>query len=410
MFFAGDISQGTGTGGTFDIIHPITNLPCKLPSGGWRFSEETLPKLLKEDRIVFGEDHTKVPCLKRYLKETEYNVFASVFYKDGRGASKRLETILGDKVFENPKDEDIVKMLIQIATSDNDENQIIVDFFSGSGTTAESVMRLATEQSKTFQFITIQLPENIDDKYKKSSIDEKKKVKRVIDFLDANKHPHTLDYIGYERIRRAATKIKDELQKEISQLEKQLKTKEEKFGVESQQKNMFDDENPLVEEIEMLKTEIEQKQHTLKNTDFGFQHYTLCDVPQNTLDKMETFDTKGLFADTNILDAFGKETVLATWLVKDGYGFESKAESLMFAGYKVTHCGSHLYFIDSENFDENAVIALIDKYNSDPSFNPQNIVLFGYSFCFTQTEMLRKNLNTLKDCAKNLNINMDIRY
>ena len=56
------------------------------------------------------------------------------------------------------------------------------------------------------------------------------------------------------------------------------------------------------------------------------------------------------------------------------------------------------------------MIALIDKYHSDPSFNPQNIVLFGYSFSFTQVEMLRKNLATLSDSAKNLNMNLDIRY
>ena len=80
------------------------------------------------------------------------------------------------------------------------------------------------------------------------------------------------------------------------------------------------------------------------------------------------------------------------------------------ADYTAYHCGSHLYFVEGNGFDENAMITLIDKYHSDPAFNPQNIVLFGYSFSFTQVEMLRKNLATLSDSAKNLNMNLDIRY
>jgi len=360
LYFAGDISQGTGSGGTFDIIHPKTQLPCKLPSGGWRFSEDNLPKLLAEDRIVFGEDHTTVPCLKRYLRETEYNVFASVFYKDGRGASKRLEKLLGAKVFDNPKDEDIIKTLIKISTSDNDKKQIVLDFFSGSGTTACSVMQLATEQSQKYQFIAVQLPENIVEKYNNANTDEKKKIKKVIDFLDVNNHPQTLDYIGFERIKRVAAKIREE--------------------------------NPLF------------------TGDLGFKHYALQDVPQNTLDRLELFDPKGIIGEEDILDIFGKDTVLETWCVKDGYGFGATVSELKLANYTAYHCGSHLYFVEGNDFDENAMIALIDKYHSDPTFNPQNIVLFGYSFSFTQVEMLRKNLATLSDSTKNLNINLDIRY
>lgn len=358
LFFAGDISQGTGTGGRFDILHPITHKPCKLPTGGWRFSEENLPSFLAEDRILFGEDHTTVPCLKRYLKETECNVFASVFYKDGRGASKRLETLLGSKVFDNPKDEDVIKTLVQIATSDNDEKQIVLDFFSGSGTTAEAVMRLATEQPKTFQYIVVQLPEDIDEKYQKSSADEKKKEKKVIDFLDENNHTHTLDYIGYERIRRAAAKIR--------------------------------------------------REHPEYKGDLGFKHYTLQDVPQNTLDKMEKFSTSEFFNEGDILKSFGKETVLATWMVKDGYGLTQNATELKLANYTAYYCGGHIYMIDGEGFDEKAMIALVDKYGKEADFNPRNVVLFGYSFTYTQTEMLKKNLSAVKKL--NESINIDIRY
>ncbi len=142
LYFPGDIAQGTGNGGRFDIIHPITGRPCKVPKGGWRFGEAKLPELLAEGKIHFGDDETKVPCLKRYLVETEYEVMQSVFYKDGRGATKRLEQILGGTFFDHPKDEDIIAMLIRAITSYYDNREyIILDFFAGSGTTLHAVMQ-----------------------------------------------------------------------------------------------------------------------------------------------------------------------------------------------------------------------------------------------------------------------------
>jgi adenine-specific DNA-methyltransferase len=60
-------------------------------------------------------------------------------------------------------------------------------------------------------------------------------------------------------------------------------------------------------------------------------------------------------------------------------------------------------------FDEDDMVALVDKYNHEPAFNPENVVLFGYSFTFTETEMIKKNLATMKDTAKNKK-NIHIRY
>lgn len=194
LYFPGDIAQGTGNGGRFDIIHPITHKPCKLPKGGWRFSKEKLPILLNENRIHFGEDETKVPCLKRYLKETEYEVASSVFYRDGRGASKRLENLFGSVVFDFPKDEGIIKNFISLATSYmTKSNSIILDFFSGSATTAHAVMQLNAEDGGNRKFIMVQLPEKTNEK----SEAYKAGYKNICE-------------IGKERIRRAGKKIKEE--------------------------------------------------------------------------------------------------------------------------------------------------------------------------------------------------------
>jgi adenine-specific DNA-methyltransferase len=193
IYFAGDISQGTGNGGRFDIIHPKTLKPCVVPTGGWRFGEKKLPEMISSDRIHFGIDESTVPCLKRYLRETEYEVAPSVFYKDGRGASKRVETLMNGKVFDFPKDEFVIKQFIEYCTSSEESECIILDFYGGSGTTAHSVFIQNLEDSIKRRFIQVQLPEPTDEKSEA--------------FKSGYK---TVTEIGKERIRRAGKKIKEE--------------------------------------------------------------------------------------------------------------------------------------------------------------------------------------------------------
>ncbi|MDE5883448.1 MAG: site-specific DNA-methyltransferase [Muribaculaceae bacterium] len=161
LYFPGDIAQGTGNGGRFDIIHPVTGRPCKVPKGGWRFGEAKLPEILKANLIHFGPDENTIPCLKRYLQNTEYEVMSSVFYRDGRGATKRLEQILGSKVFDHPKDEEIIAKFIKAMTSYSDNRKyIILDFFAGSGTTLHATMQLNAEDGGHRQCILCTNNEN----------------------------------------------------------------------------------------------------------------------------------------------------------------------------------------------------------------------------------------------------------
>ena len=209
IYHPDNISQGTGQGGRFTILHPVTGKPCKCPSGGWRFSESKLPELLANNRIAFGKDETTVPCLKRYLKETEFEVFASVFYKDGRGASQRLDSLFGKHVFDYPKDEEIIKNFISLVTSYDESTSLVLDFFSGSATTAHAVMQLNTEDGGHRKFIMVQLPENLDENLSKvSRAKAKETIRNSIEFLDEVGKPHYLTEIAKERIRRAGSKIK----------------------------------------------------------------------------------------------------------------------------------------------------------------------------------------------------------
>lgn len=336
-------SSNTKPGGyDFDIIHPITRKPCPKPAYGWRWPEETFLSYVKNDDIEWGADETTQPHVKKRL-ETAVEQLRTIIYEDGRASTKLLESLFGaKKIFDNPKPLNTLQRIIKFVTNDD---SIILDFFSGSATTAHAVMKLNSEDDGNRKYIMVQIPEQTpkDKEARKAGYE-------------------TIDQIGQERIRRAAKKIREE--------------------------------NPLFAD----------------GHDLGFKHYTLQDVPKDTLDKMETFDPTGFYGEEDILKQFGKETVLETWCVKDGYGFGADIKELSLDNYTAYHCGGHLYFIEGENFGEKAMIDLIDLYHRDPAFNPQNIVLFGYGFSFTQLEMLKKNLATLNDSAKNLKINLDIRY
>lgn len=113
---------------------------------------------------------------------------------------------MGDKVFENPKDEEILRRIIEFCGTD--DGDIVLDFFSGSGTTAHAVFLANAEQNKSRKFILVQLPEIIDPE-KAASEKAKKVAKSAVDLLDSIGAPHNICEIGKERIRRAGRQVKE---------------------------------------------------------------------------------------------------------------------------------------------------------------------------------------------------------
>ena len=205
IFFADNISWPGGGGPKYEILHPVTNKPVKIPSRGWLTNELTMKDWIKQGRVEFAKDENGVPTLKSYLKDREFSVPYSVFYKDGRAASKRLAALLGEKVFENPKDEEVIQRIIEFSgTQDND---VVMDFFSGSATTAHALFLANANQNKKRRFILVQLPETIDVK-KASSEKSKKVASNALALLDSMGVPHNICEIGKERIRRAGKKVK----------------------------------------------------------------------------------------------------------------------------------------------------------------------------------------------------------
>lgn len=177
-------------GGKYNVVNPINGCVINPPSRGWVFGkEEDFWKAYKEGILEF-QDNDKLPILKRYLHDNEYQLLDTVFYKDRRGARIRLRELLSGDYFDFPKDEQILQNLIYAFS---DETSIVMDFFSGSATTAHSVLELNEKyDNSTRRFILVQYPEITDE----DSDAYKTGYKNICD-------------IGKERIRRVGNSIKE---------------------------------------------------------------------------------------------------------------------------------------------------------------------------------------------------------
>ena len=166
------------------LIHPITGKPCPVPAKGWRFTDKTMDELVRIDKIEYGEDETTQPRQKYYLKDNMEEAVASLLYFGGSDDAMGLP-------FDNPKPVIVAQKLISTLCKNGDE--IIMDFFSGSATTAHAVMQLNAEDGGHRKFIMVQLPEKTDEKSEAYKAGYK-----------------TICEIGKERIRRAGQKILNE--------------------------------------------------------------------------------------------------------------------------------------------------------------------------------------------------------
>ena len=184
-----DNPGGVSNGNTQSIVyHPVTKKPCPIPNGGWRYKNTEIERLVKEDLFAFGEDETIIPRVKRYLGDYIYQVPKSVLFFDSQGSTKWLKN--NGLPFDFSKAIELMKYIISIAPKD----ALILDFFSGSATTAHAVMQLNAEDGGNRKFIMVQLPEKCDEK----SEAYKAGYKTICD-------------IGQERIRRAGKKIVNDL-------------------------------------------------------------------------------------------------------------------------------------------------------------------------------------------------------
>ncbi len=181
----------------FPILNPKTGIEYRPPQGRcWVSNADNISRWIAEGRIFFGQKGDGAPQLKRYLSEVQQGIIPTTYWSyDDCGhndeARKEIKQLFGYPPFDTPKPSRLIKQILQVSTN---KESIILDFFSGSATTAHAVMQLNAEDEGNRKFICVQLPEQTDEK------------------SEAYKAGYrNICEIGKERIRRAGAKIEDGL-------------------------------------------------------------------------------------------------------------------------------------------------------------------------------------------------------
>lgn len=358
-------------------IYPVTTPSGRVvepPAGrSWSLSQKAFYERLADNRIWFGADGNGVPRIKRFkseLKKTGITPMTIWKYKDvghSQEATQKLQELMGGKkYFTYPKPVKLVQRAIQLYSN---EDSIILDFFAGSATTAEAVMKQNMDDGGHRRFIMVQLPE----KTYKTNEDGTPKLKdgRMIPTKGGRSALEdgymSIDEISRERIRRAAAKIRED--------------------------------NNLPEDF-----------------DGSFKHYRVVEPTRQTLEEVEDFDINNTDLFNDMVSSFssdalnvagnasGEQTIRTTWLAKDGYSFDADVKKVDFAGYEASLVeGSRLYLINdgwtSKNTED-----LLNKLGTH-QLTVQTIVLFGYSFNIAELRELEIGLKQL-----DVNINLLKRY
>lgn len=309
----------------FTIINPTTGKECAVPARGWGKSYEDLLKLQEQDLIYYGDDDTP-PGIKYYLEVDTVSVPDNFWFFDNSVDVRWLKSTFKHYIFENPKPLDMIKQILLLHSNSND---IILDFFSGSATTAHAVMQLNTEDGGKRRYIMVQLPELLDEKSQA--------------YKDGYR---TICDIGEERIRRAGNQIVGETDNkdlDIGFKVFKLDTSNVKLwdpDVENLEDNLFELQDNIKEDrsIEDLLFEILLKIGIPLTTpieevnvngkviyNVGFGSVILC--LENEIDleivneiiklKPEDFDSKVIFKETGFLNDSVKTNAIQT-LKKNG--------------------------------------------------------------------------------------------
>ena len=246
----------------------------------------------------------------------------------------------GVKIFDFPKSLNMIKKIIEMGTN---KNSIILDFFSGSGTTAHAVMKLNSEDGGNRKYICVQIPEKI-----------------AKDKVAYKQGYRTIDEIGRKRIELSAEKIKEE---------------------------------------------------TNANIDYGFKLYSLETLQDNIIENLNDFEDNPKLIPEDMIKAFdtditeGKNSILTTWLVLDGYGLTKKTEKYKLKNFEADRIENSLYIIQKGLSSED-VIELVRKIETT-ELDITRVVIYAHSIIFNVLQELRKNLKNLRN---NKNVELIERY
>ncbi|PTO39047.1 site-specific DNA-methyltransferase [Enterococcus mundtii] len=332
----------------------------------WVYSEKTLKEKIKNNEIIWGKNDS-IPLVKRYLKDVQdglvpITLFNRNFAGDSSQAKRNIDELFPESrgIFDYSKPVQLIVRLLQIGS---DKNSIIFDFFAGTSTTAQAVMKLNSDDGGNRQYIMCTLPEptftvNSDGKEVPTKGGE-----------TAYKAGYkSIDEISRERIIRAANKIKEE--------------------------------NPLLTETQK----------------FGFKHYRVVPPTQDTLEKIDYDDQLQLDLFDDMIDAFsseklgvagnaaGMDTILQTYLAKDNYPFDVPIERIDVAGISLPYVNNQRIYIITKDWKAENTKALVNAIGKN-ELVVQTIVVYGYTIEMESLRELEIALNQLEN-----KVNLQVRY
>ncbi len=351
--------SANGKGGRLSLttIYPITNPKNGkkyMPSEGrcWLFGKDKMDKYLKEGRIGF-RDKTGTPFLKRYLSEVRQGLtLSTILINLGYSSTSvsELDNLFIKKgLFEYAKPTILIKTLINIGVIQNDD--LILDFFAGSGTTGDAVMQLNSEDEGERKCILVQINEAIDPKKNKTAYEFIQNELKV-------ENPTIFD-ITKERLIRASKEIKEN--------------------------------NPLNQ-----------------NLDLGFKIFETMPIWEDYKFEADRLTGQLTFFDESRLTKDDLKALLITWKTYDGIELTKDLIEGDLDGYISYYADKKLYLINTE-FKTKNLKTLLEKIDSDKDFNPTSIIAFGYNF---DSKSLREIAENIKSYANKKSIDIDfiVRY
>jgi len=217
-----NISWPGGGGPRYDVIHPVTGQPCAVPEAGWRYGEDEMKRRIALGLIVFRDDHTQPPFRKSHLRPIAgevddvddeggedtglaVQVRGSYFYKQSQVSVRHLRNLMGAQVFNNPKDHEVLSRLFEYVLGG--KGGVVMDFFAGSGTTAEAVFDLCARTGLNCPVILVQLPELLEDNLKSATGSAKTTIQNAIKLLQKLGKPLNIAELTKIRIQKAGAQI-----------------------------------------------------------------------------------------------------------------------------------------------------------------------------------------------------------
>lgn len=196
VFMDADLSREGGPK-DYTITNPITGIDCIVPERGWGKQHNELLAYQDQNLIWYGDPDTP-PRLKSYISTDSESVPDNFFYYDNSVDTREIKTDFGDLVFQNPKPKEMIKHLVSMIKLN--ENDVVMDFFAGSGTTGIALMEQNIIESKKLRYLLVQLPEKLDP--------ENKEQKAAVKYCELKNKPLILTEVTKDRLKIAINKLR----------------------------------------------------------------------------------------------------------------------------------------------------------------------------------------------------------